>query len=514
MGITPVMNGGINAPLEGDDVSAWNGFRASVGNAEESTLGQTLITKARGDIAGGPTVSQQDAIAQLKAQNYDTAGVPANGMSQGALLARMNRASYLRQTQDDANRAHLGTTTQVISKIAGQAGDPLNVLIAPLTAIGAGPGASVGVRLATGAAEGAIATNAYERAQNAVGETMGDKDIGSAQMLRDMMFGSVVGSVAKGSFGPRPMVRPNGGPLTLDMIDKLGEKSDAAAKAMGVSVDDVTSPKGAVGRYQVMPATAKALGMTDEQIASGMLRNPDVNKAYAQKLLDQLNTRYKGDPEAASIAYNAGPRVADRFIASGRDYGVLPKETQGYAARIMGMPRQVRVNAAQMAISQMDKDSPVDVKPTIDQGYRETYSTTPGAIQNEHDLEVAQIESDAFRRAMPGQRNVFTEAPETRDMLDRIDQSASQNAGNREPMPATGNTPQETPLDPELAELHKNDMADAKNLQGRLGEPEGSDKLAYEEPEPLSINGMSADDHQKAVEAAVRCGLMRGGFEA
>lgn len=514
MGITPVMNGGINAPLEGDDVSAWNGFRAAVGNAEKSTLGQTLIDKARGNAAGGAIVSQKDAVAQLKAQNYDTDGVPAEGMSEGALLARMNRASYLRQTQDEANRAHLGTTTQVISKLAGQAGDPLNVVLAPLAAIGAGPGASIGIRLATGAAEGVIATNAYERAQNAVGASMGDKDIGSAQMLRDMMFGAGVGSIAKGSFGPRPMVRPNGGPLTLDMIDKFGERSDAAAKVQGVSVDDVVSPKGAVGRYQVMPSTARALGMTEEQLASGMLRNPDVNRAYAQKLLDQLNTRYKGDPEAAAIAYNAGPRVADRFVASGRDYSVLPRETQGYAARIMGMPRQVRTNAIQMAVAQMDRDTPVDVKPTIDMGYGETYGwRNANAVRDAHDLEVSQIESDAFRRSMPGMRNVFTEEPETREMLDRIEQQATlQNVGTKPEEPTFGNNP-EASIEPELSELVKNDTEEAKQLQGRMnGEPQEGEKLLYEEPEPLMIDGMKADEHQKAVEAAVRCGLLKGGF--
>jgi hypothetical protein len=48
--------------------------------------------------------------------------------------------------------------------------------------------------------------------------------------------------------------------------------------------------------------------------------------------------RYDGDVEAALIAYNAGAGNADKFVAAGRDYDVLPQtmQTQPYVDKIMG----------------------------------------------------------------------------------------------------------------------------------------------------------------------------------
>lgn len=522
MGITPVMNGGINAPLEGDDVSAMGGFRALVGNAEEKTLGQTFINKMMGEMQGGAVISQADAVANLKAQNYDTTGIPAEGITEGALLARMNRASYLRQTQDDASRAHsMGSTAQFVANMVGGLGDPLNAVIAPAGALGVGARLGLGARLAVGAAEGTIYSGATDTALNHM--NMGDPDINAHQMMRDLMFGAGVGAILHSSFGPRPVASPGGGPVTLDMIDKLGERSDIAAKALGTTADNVVSPKGAVGRFQIMPDTARQYGATDAQIKAGLLRDPTFNRNLAQKILDDLNKRYPNDPEAVAIAYNAGPGTANRFIRSGRDYSILPKETMGYVQRINGMPRDARINAAQTVYSQMDHDSVPDAKPVIDTSVSDTYKTNPNKIQDEHDLMVSQIHTEAYQAAMPKTDSIFTEGDEVKSNLAKIDDSFNQSqkfSHLQEPLdqafPANdqGPLPSKPAVDPELAQLHAADVADAKKFGTTLGpEEEGKEPTLFEPPEPYKIDGLTPDEHRSAVEAAVRCGMLRGGFE-
>src|SRR5690606_28483060 len=103
---------------------------------------------------------------------------------------------------------------------------------------------------------------------------------------------------------------------------------------------NAVSPKGAIGLMQVMPRTAvdisKALGdglldknMTDERIAS-IISNPVVNQRYGEYYLKDMIRRFapRGGLEAALIAYNGGPERAKKWIESGFDDSVLPKETR------------------------------------------------------------------------------------------------------------------------------------------------------------------------------------------
>jgi hypothetical protein len=109
--------------------------------------------------------------------------------------------------------------------------------------------------------------------------------------------------------------------------------------------NSAVSSAGAVGLMQVMPGTAaeiaKELGDknfpqsgNDEQIQS-YLSNPTINKMYGEHYLKkQLNT-FGGDTEAAVIAYNAGPGVAQKWLESGKNDDVLPGETLAYKNKIM-----------------------------------------------------------------------------------------------------------------------------------------------------------------------------------
>lgn len=119
----------------------------------------------------------------------------------------------------------------------------------------------------------------------------------------------------------------------LPMIEGL-EASDAAARAQSqrtgkpVTADGVLSPKGAVGRYQIMPATAAQYGLDPAK-----LTDPAYNRMAANLVLQDLDARYKGDKSAIAVAYNAGPGAADRWIKANRDLAVLPAETRAYLER-------------------------------------------------------------------------------------------------------------------------------------------------------------------------------------
>ncbi len=83
------------------------------------------------------------------------------------------------------------------------------------------------------------------------------------------------------------------------------------------------SRAGAQGLMQLMPATAKELGVRDSFAPEDNLRG---GSAY----LDALLTRYHEDIALALAAYNAGPAAVDRY------HGVPPfRETRSYVARII-----------------------------------------------------------------------------------------------------------------------------------------------------------------------------------
>jgi len=94
---------------------------------------------------------------------------------------------------------------------------------------------------------------------------------------------------------------------------------------------DAVSPKGARGRMQVMPATARQPGYRVKPARDESEEEyTRVGKDYAMALLKH----YGGDLEATLVAYNYGPGNANKWIASGRNKSDLPKETRNYITKV------------------------------------------------------------------------------------------------------------------------------------------------------------------------------------
>ncbi|MBO1073373.1 transglycosylase SLT domain-containing protein [Roseomonas sp. 1311] len=100
----------------------------------------------------------------------------------------------------------------------------------------------------------------------------------------------------------------------------------------------LTSPKGALGLMQVMPATgqevAAELGLPFDP--ARLLNDPAYNAQIGTAYLAKLNRdpRFGGDRALVTAAYNAGPNRVAAWLNAGQ--GSLPDETVAYVGTVLG----------------------------------------------------------------------------------------------------------------------------------------------------------------------------------
>jgi soluble lytic murein transglycosylase-like protein len=136
------------------------------------------------------------------------------------------------------------------------------------------------------------------------------------------------------------------GAVSAELFDAL---IASAAKAHGQDVSllraiihvesgfnpSAVSPKGAIGLMQLMPATARRIGVDTSQRA---LFDPATNINAGARYLRMLMDMFSGRPELAIAAYNAGEGAVLRYRRRIPPY----PETQGYVKKVLAQYSQYK----------------------------------------------------------------------------------------------------------------------------------------------------------------------------
>lgn len=110
-----------------------------------------------------------------------------------------------------------------------------------------------------------------------------------------------------------------------------GNVSSAAVQQVESRGDPkAVSPAGAVGTMQTMPGTLTSPGYGIQPAQDG---SPQEQTRVGEQYLAAMQQQF-GNPVDALVAYNWGPGNAQKWIASGRHWAQLPRETRDYLGQV------------------------------------------------------------------------------------------------------------------------------------------------------------------------------------
>lgn len=169
--------------------------------------------------------------------------------------------------------------------------------------------------------------------RKAVTRALDMEDIAGAERLLALGRVPSAGGTDAGAVRVPPRMGEEVETLLAEAAEKAGvDASLVRAVAMRESGGrtDAVSPAGARGLMQLMPETARGLGVDPDD----PVQNAHGGARYLRAMLD----RYGGDRRHALMAYNWGPGNVDAWLRTGRGAKgqAVPKETRDHVRAILG----------------------------------------------------------------------------------------------------------------------------------------------------------------------------------